>query len=320
MTNSNHKFEVLVLGNIRSEGLDVLAEFANVKKLPEPVATSDILECVEGMDAILHKVGKVGGDVINRQKKIQIIARHGVGLDDLDLPIIEAAGIPVSTTLTANTNAVAEATIGLALSLLRHLNSGEAMIKRERKWSRETLMGQEIRNSTVGIIGFGRIGRLVAQYYAVFGANIIVYDSYPDAIKGSGYEATSLNDLLARADIVSLHCPLMPETQNLIDAECLSIMKDSAILVNTSRGRLVDKNALAAAAQSGMIRGAAIDVFDVEPPDFNDALFACDNILTTPHIAAMTVQAQTAMAVGAAEEIRRVLIDNVKPSNSVFGG
>jgi D-3-phosphoglycerate dehydrogenase len=318
MSQSKPEFNVLVLGNVRAEGIDLLEQFARVTTIPEPVEKAEVLGCIQDMDAILHKVGFIDQEVVNQQTKLQIIARHGVGLDYLDLPVIDAAGIPVSTTQNANTNAVAEATIGLALSLMRHLNLGEAMLKREHKWSRESLMGREIKGSTIGIVGYGRIGRLVAQYYAVFGAHIIVYDAFPAALENCAYETASLEKLLRVADIVSLHCPLMSETHHLINAERLALMKKTSILINTSRGALIDKAALADAAQAGDIAGAAIDVFDVEPPDFSDALFSCDNILTTPHIAAMTLQAQTAMAVGAAEEIRCVLVDNLSPSNNVF--
>lgn len=318
MSNFSNGFKVLVLGNVRPEGIEVLKPFARVTTIPEPVKKADVLECIHDMDAVLHKVGFIDQDVINQQTKLQIIARHGVGLDYLDLPVIGAAGIPVSTTQNANTNAVAEATIGLALSVMRHLNSGEAMLKRDNKWAREKLMGREIRGSDVGIIGYGRIGRLVAQYYAVFGAHITVYDAFPAALENCAYKTASLEQVLKTSDIVSLHCPLMSETHHLINAERLALMKTDSILINTSRGALVDKVALAEAAKAGDIAGAALDVFDTEPPTFSDALFTCDNILTTPHIAAMTLQAQTAMAVGAAEEIRRVLVDNVSPSNNVF--
>ena len=318
MFSEEPKFNVLVLGNIRPEGLDILKEFSRAKLLPEPVNKSQVLECIADMDAILHKVGKIDSEVIDRQNKVQIIARHGVGLDDLDLPAIEAAAIPVSTTLTANTNAVAEATIGLALNLLRHLNTGESMLKRHKKWIREELMGREIKNAIVGIVGYGRIGRLVAKYYSAFDANIIVHDAIASATADCPFETVGLDELLERSDIVSLHCPLMEETHHLINTQRLALMKKTAILVNTSRGGLIDKDALSQAAKAAEIAGAAIDVFDVEPPDFNDALFSCDTILTTPHIAAMTIQAQTAMAVSAAEEIRRVLIANQMPSNNVF--
>ena len=134
MSQSKPEFNVLVLGNVRAEGIDLLEQFARVTTIPEPVEKAEVLGCIQDMDAILHKVGFIDQEVVNQQTKLQIIARHGVGLDYLDLPVIDAAGIPVSTTQNANTNAVAEATIGLALSLMRHLNLGEAMLKREHKW------------------------------------------------------------------------------------------------------------------------------------------------------------------------------------------
>ena len=264
MSNEEAKFHVLVLGNIRPEGLDVLKEFSRTKILPEPVDKSQVLECIAEMDAILHKVGKIDAEIIDRQTNVKIIARHGVGLDDLDLPTIEAAGIPVSTTLTANTNAVAEATIGLVLSLLRHLNIGEDMLKRHKKWTREDLMGREIKNATVGIVGYGRIGQLVAKYYSAFDANIIVHDAIASALADCPFVSVGLDELLERSDIVSLHCPLITETHHLIDAKRLALMKKTAILVNTSRGGLVDQVALAKAAKAGTIAGAAIDVFDVD--------------------------------------------------------
>ena len=318
MNEPFHKLDVLVLGTIRQQGIDVLNEFANVTVLPEPVKKSELLQKIGTVDAVLHKVGKIDLDVINRQNRVQIIARHGVGLDDLDLPAIERAGIPVSTTMTANTNAVAEATIALTLNLLRHLNAAEEMIKRDRKWARETLMGREINGSVVGILGFGRIGKLVANYYGAFGADIRVHDAVPETLADCPYQTVSLNELVSSADILSLHCPLTKETEKLINAGRLSQMKETAVLINTSRGGLVDKVALATAVKEGHIAGAGIDVFDTEPPDFDDEIFSCGNIVTTPHIAAMTIEAQTAMAVGAAAEIRRVLIDKVAPSNNVF--
>ena len=309
---------ILVLGNVRPEGLDLLRDFARLTILPEPVAKEDVLSRVGEMDAILHKIGKIDADIMARQSRLRIIARHGIGLDDLDLDSIGATGVPVSTTLDANANAVAEATIGLTLSALRHLARSEAMIKRDRKWARETLMGRELRHSTVGIVGFGRIGRLVAGYFAVFGARIIVHDASPDALRDSPYDVVGLEELLRTADVISLHCPLTAETRHLIDGARLALVKPDAIIVNTSRGGLIDKDSLAEAARAGRIGGAALDVFDREPPDFDDALFACENIVTTPHVAAMTIQAQTAMAVGAATEIRRVLVDGLPPTNNVF--
>lgn len=310
--------KVLVLGNVRPEGLDILRTFAELTILPEPASKADVLACIADMDAILHKIGKVDREIMAKQKKLRIVARHGVGLDDLDLDAIAEQKIPVSITLDANSNAVAEATLGLIFSVLRKIPRGEAMIKRHRRWERETLMGRELKGSTVGIIGYGRIGRLVANYLAALGCTIIIHDADPETANRADFTVVPLDVLLARADIISVHCPLTPETRHLIDADALRLVKPDCMIVNTSRGALIDTQALAIAAMEGRIGGAALDVFDPEPPDFEDAVFACENVVTTPHIAAMTVDAQSAMATGAATEIRRVLLEGLPPSNDVF--
>ena len=318
MAGGDRRWKVLVLGNIRPEGLDLLRDVAELTVLPEPVAAADIMACIEDMDAVLHKTGRIDAGVMARQSRLRIIARHGVGLDELDLDSIRAAGVPVSTTPGANANAVAEATVGLALSVLRHLPRGEAMLKRDRTWKRESLMGRELGQCVVGIVGFGQIGRLAARFFSVFGARIIVTDIDREAVVDSPWPAVGLEELLRMSDVISLHCPLTVETRHLIDRVRLRLVKPDAIVVNTARGMLVDEDALVDAVTMGRLAGAALDVYDREPPDFASPLFDCDNIFTTPHVAAMTIQAQTAMAVQAASEVRRVLEDGLPPTNNVF--
>ena len=318
MTGRGKRWKVLVLGSVRAEGLDLLRDIADLTVLPEPTARTDILACIGDVDAVLHKTGRIDAESMARQTRLRIIARHGVGLDELDLDSIRAAGVPVSTTPGANSNAVAEATVGLTLSVLRHLPRGEAMIKRDRAWKRESLTGRELGHAVVGIVGFGRIGRLAARYFAVFGARVIVTDTAPGAVADSPYPAVGLEELLRTSDVVSLHCPLTAETRHLIDHKRLRLVKPDAVIVNTSRGALIDEDALVHAVRTGRPAGAALDVYDREPPDFDSPVFACDNIVTTPHLAAMTIQAQTAMAVQAASEIRRVLVDGLPPTNDVF--
>ena len=319
MAGGDRRWKVLVLGNVRPEGLDLLRDVADLTVLPEPVAVADIVACIEDMDAVLHKTGRIGAEVMARQTRLRIIARHGVGLDELDLDSIRAAGVPVSTTPGANANAVAEATVGLALSVLRHLPRGEAMIKRDRTWKRESLMGRELAQAVVGIVGFGQIGRLVARYFSVFGARVVVTDTDPGAVSDSPFPAVGLEELLRTSDIISLHCPLTPGTRHLIDRARLRLAKPDAIVVNTARGALVDEDALVDAVTAGRLAGAALDVYDREPPDFDSPIFDCDDIVTTPHVAAMTTQAQTAMAVQAASDIRRVLVEGRPPKVNVLG-
>ena len=174
-------------------------------------------------------------------------------------------------------------------------------------------MGRELGQSVVGIVGFGQIGRLVARYFEVFGARVIITDIDLAAVADSPWPAVGLEELLRTSDVISLHCPLTPRTRHLIDRERLRLVKPDAIVVNTARGALVDEGALVDAVTAGRLAGAAVDVYDREPPDFASPVFACDDIVTTPHVAAMTIQAQTTMAVEAASEIRRVLVDGLPP-------
>ena len=318
MAGGDKRWKVLVLGNVRAEGLDILRDIAELTVLPEPVSATDTLARIADADAVLHKTGRIDAQMMSRQARLRIIARHGVGLDELDLDSIRRAGVPVSTTPGANSNAVAEATVGMALNVLRHLPRGEAMIKRDRAWKRESLMGRELGRAVVGIVGFGQIGRLAARCFAVFGARVIVTDIDLEAVADSPWPAVGLEELLRTSDVISLHCPLTPETRHLIDRERLRLVKPGAIVVNTARGALVDEDALVDAVTAGRLAGAALDVYDREPPDFGSPLFACDSIFTTPHVAAMTIQAQTAMAVQAASEIRRVLVDGLPPTSNVL--
>ena len=152
----------------------------------------------------------------------------------------------------------------------------------------------------------------------MFGAPVIVTDIDREAVVASPYPAVGLVELLRMSDVISLHCPLTAETRHLIDRERLRLVKLYAIVVNTARGALIDEDALANAVTTGRLAGAAVDVYDGEPPDFDSPLFDCDNIFTTPHVAAMTIQAQTAMAVQAASEVRRVHVDGLLPTSNVL--
>lgn len=309
--------KVLVTGNVREEGLAIVREFADVVTLPEPCSSEEIISQIADTDAILHKIGTIGPKELAHQTKLRLIARHGVGLDLLDLDSIRSYGIPVSTTTTANSNAVAEATLALMLAAVRKISQGENMIKRDRAWARERMMGRELKHLTVGLIGYGRIGDIVGRLLDAFGSEVLVYDVNPAAAHRAGRTVVSLDELLSRSDIISLHCPLMAATKDMINKETIAKMKDGVILVNTARGALVNKEDLAEGLRSGKIGAVATDSFDQEPPNYDDAVFTFENALTTPHMAAMTLDAQVAMAVGAAQEIRRVLVEGLPPTNNV---
>lgn len=311
--------KVVVTGEVRKEGLDILKEFADdIVIIPEPIPADVLQREIADADAVLHKMGKIGEEELKQQKKLKIVARHGVGLDLLDLDSFKAHKIPVSITPQANSRSVAEATIGLMLAALRKFSQGEKMLKQDRVWKREKLMGRELGSLTVGLIGYGRIGRIVSNILDGFGSKIIVHDVAPAAAEADGRTVVPLGELYRDSDVISLHCPLTPETAGMIDSQAISQMKDGVILVNTARGQLFDDAAVAAGLASGKIGAVATDSFASEPPNYNDAIFTFENALTTPHVAAMTLDAQTAMAVGAAEEIRRVLVESRAPTNNVW--
>lgn len=307
----------VVLGNVHQRALDILEEFSDTVIIPEPPSKSAILSVIETADAVLHKFGHIDDEIMSRQRKLKIIARHGVGLDLLDLDSIRRRGVPVTITPDANSNAVAEATIGLMLAVLRNFDQAQSMLKNERRWAREKLLGRELSGMTVGIVGFGRIGQIVSDRLSAFGCNLLVFDKNEAAIAASPYTYATLGTLFREAEILTLHCPLTSETKWMINAQSLVKMRDGGIIINTSRGGLIDATALVHSVVSGKLAGAGIDVFEQEPPDFDHPIFRCPNIVTTPHIAAMTTAAQLNMAVNAALEIRGVLVEGKAPAHPV---
>ncbi|CEP68250.1 D-isomer specific 2-hydroxyacid dehydrogenase,catalytic domain [Moorella glycerini] len=307
---------VLVTGKIAEVGLRSLKEFAQVKVLENP--TSELIaEGIADADAVLHKIGKLTGKVLNKAKKLKIIARHGVGLDDIDLDYVRQQGIWLTITVDANTNAVAEYTIGLILAAARNIVSAHLDLSLRKKWDRESLMGEELWGKTLGLIGYGKIGKRVAELVQSFGMRVVAYDPYSNN-KIKGVEFLSLIDTVRKADFLSIHCPLTEETRGLINSEVLSFMKPSAFLINTARGGIVEEETLIEVLENHKIRGAALDVYSLEPVDMRNRLLELDNVITTPHIAAMSKQAQEKMAIMAADEIKRVLVEGQKPVFSVW--
>ncbi len=294
---------VLVTGKISHEGLDILKEFARVTVVENP-SFEELAQVIPTVDAILHKIGKLPAKLLELGPKIQIIARHGVGLDDLDLPYLESKGIKLTTTHDANSNAVAEFTIALMLVLKRRIMEAHHKLVTTGFWQRELLMGDELRGQTLGLIGFGRIGTKVAEMAHVFGMKIVVYEPFKK-LTHPFVSQVGLADLLLQSDVVSVHCPLTAETKGLLDRNKLSLMKKNAVLINTARGGIVDENAVLDLIRNKEIAGAALDTFSVEPPHYLKEQQIPDNLILTPHIAAMTQAAQVAMAAMAAGEIKK---------------
>jgi D-3-phosphoglycerate dehydrogenase len=238
---------------------------------------------------------------------LRVIARHGVGVDNINVQAATARGVAVLNTPLANVDSVAEHALACMLALARGLLKADRATRSGQFARRDELVGIELKNKTLGIVGFGRIGQEVARRcHLALDMRILAYDPYqtPEALKEQGVEAREeLEALLAEADVVSLHLPLTPETRGLISAKEFCVMKPNAFLLNLARGGVVDEAALHDALEEGQLGGAALDVFESEPPQEGHPLFSLENVILTPHSAAHTKEAFWRMATQAAEAV-----------------
>jgi D-3-phosphoglycerate dehydrogenase len=256
--------------------------------------------------------------VMDAAPDLRVIAKHGAGVDSVDLAAATSRGIEVMIAGDANAPAVAEHTIGLILALGKDIATLGARTAAGH-WDRDTYAGREIAGRVLGLVGFGRIARRVAVTAAALGMKVIALPHHPGTVDPAlAQEAASLGALLAQADIVSLHVPLTPATTGMIDAAALAAMKPGALLINTARGALVDEAALLAALASGHLGGAGLDTLAQEPPQPGHPLLSAPRVIVTPHIAASTGASLTRMGVVAARNIAAVLTGRpLDPGNRV---
>lgn len=254
-----------------------------------------VAECMSdypGMDGLVAGTEKLGGELFERCPQLKVISRVGAGTDNVDRAAAEARGIQLFATPDAPSLAVAELTMGLLLDTARGIARADRLM-RMGKWKKE--MGSGVRGKTLGIVGLGRIGKRVASLARAFGMACLAFDLQPDLdfCREQGIEVLPLDELLSRADYVSVHLPAVPQNHNLIAAPQLARMKSHAVLINTSRGELVDEAALLEALQAGRIRGAALDVFKEEP--YRGPLLELDNVVLTPHIGSYSKETRIEM-------------------------
>jgi D-3-phosphoglycerate dehydrogenase len=247
-------------------------------------------------------------DVIEAASRLKMIQRTGVGTDTIDLETLKKRNIPIYVNSGINSFSVAEHTILLILSVLRRLTVIDAGV-RTGKWGKNDvgIESQSLNNKTVGIIGSGNIGKTVIKMLQPFGVKILYYDLFrleETEEKGLNIQYCELSDLLKRVDILSLHCPLTPQTKKMIGVSEIALMKSNAIIINTARGQLIDEAALIESLKFGQIRGAGLDVFDHEPPHQDNPLFKFDNVILTPHIAGLTLETFSKMIKDAFENIK----------------
>lgn len=269
---------------------------------------AELVEALQDTQGIIVRgATKVTGDVLRGASSLRAVVRAGTGLDNVDLETARERGVMVSNTPAANAVSVAELVFGLALALERHLVDAAADMRRGH-WEKTKYAGRELAGRTLGLLGFGRIGREVANRARAFGMEVIACDpllpTWP-----TGYEwalPVSLHEVLSAVDVLSLHLPLTEQTRRMIGAQELGIMRKGAILINAARGGVVDEAALHAALTEGRLRGAALDVFEREPPG-ESPLLALPNVIATPHLGASTAEAQRRAGIEAAKIMIRAL-------------
>ncbi len=283
---------------------------------------AELLPAIADVDAILiRSATKVDAEALRAAKRLRVVARAGVGLDNVDVKAATQAGVMVVNAPTSNIVSAAELAVGLLLAAARNISPASAAL-RAGQWKRSKYTGVELFEKTVGIVGLGRIGVLVAQRLAGFGVNVIAYDPYVQAGRAAqiGVRLVTLDELLAESDFISVHLPKTPETVGLIGAEALQKVKPSVILVNAARGGIVDEGALYAALKEGRVAAAGLDVFAKEPCT-DSPLFELDNVVATPHLGASTDEAQERAGVAVARSVRLALAGELVPDAvNVKGG
>ncbi|MGI9012157.1 MAG: D-2-hydroxyacid dehydrogenase [Nitrososphaeraceae archaeon] len=305
---------VLVCDPISKIGITILKK-AGLNVVDKPsISNSELESEVENFEVIVVRSRtKITNEIISKAKNAKIIARVGVGLDNIDVESARQNNIEVVNSPESAINAVAELVVGLMLSLSRNLTSADSEMKKGN-WMKKELNGIELRGKYLGIVGVGNIGRNLARIARSLRMNIIGYDTFPikqDFINEVGMITTDFNTLVASSDFISCHVPLAPDTKHMFNEATFSNMKSTAFFINSSRGEIVDENALYSALITKKIAGAALDVFEVEPPT-NIKLMQLPNIICTPHIGAQTIESQDLASNVIAEKIIHRLLEREK--------
>jgi len=304
---------VLIADKLAESTVAALGDAVEVRWVDGPDRPK-LLEAVADADALLVRSATiVDAEVIAAAPKLKIVARAGVGLDNVDVDAATAAGVLVVNAPTSNIHSAAEHALALMLAAARQIPAADATL-REHTWKRSKFNGTEIYGKTAGVVGLGRIGQLVAQRLAAFGTHVIAYDPYVPPARAAqlGIELLSLGELLPRADFISVHLPKTPETAGLLGAEALAKTKPGVIIVNAARGGLIDEAALAEAIKSGHVRAAGLDVFSTEPCT-DSPLFELPEVVVTPHLGASTTEAQDRAGTDVAESVKLALAGEFVP-------
>ncbi|MFV8310583.1 phosphoglycerate dehydrogenase [Mycobacteroides chelonae] len=311
---------MLIADKLAQSTVEALGDGVEVRWVDGPDRPA-LLAAVPDADALLvRSATTVDAEVLAAGTKLKIVARAGVGLDNVNVKAATARGVLVVNAPTSNIHSAAEHAVTLLLSAARQIPAADASLK-AHTWKRSSFNGTEIFGKTVGVVGLGRIGQLFAQRLAAFGTHIVAYDPYVSAARAAqlGIELLTLDELLGRADFISVHLPKTPETAGLIGKEALAKTKPGVIIVNAARGGLIDEAALADAIRSGHVRGAGLDVFSTEPCT-DSPLFELDQVVVTPHLGASTSEAQDRAGTDVAASVKLALAGEFVPDAVNVGG
>jgi len=305
-------FRVLVADQIALDGLAPLRDDSRFELIVRPgLKGAELADAIAGVDAVLvRSATQITRESLARANGLKVIGRAGVGVDTIDVDAATERGIAVLTAPAGNTISAAELTFALTLALARRVPAADRSMK-AGQWDRKSFSGSELHGKTLGLVGAGRIGGEVAKRARAFGMQVVAYDPFliADRAQALGIERAELDEVLRRADVVSLHVPLTEATSGLLGDRELALMKPTAVLINAARGGVVREDALVRALTERRIGGAALDVYEQEPLPADHPLRALDNVVLTPHLGASTVEAQQNVAVEIAEAVRAALLD-----------
>ncbi len=304
------KKKILIIQPIHERGVQIFDDRFDVRVASDPSAATVVKE-IKGVEGVVVRTAPFTREIIEAADSLKVIGRHGVGVDNIDVKAATQKGIVVVNTPNANATSVVEHTLTAIGALAKRVTVYDRAIRKGQWEIRNSYRAVDLDGKTLGLVGIGRIGSLVAKRAAAaFNMKVIAFDPYvtPEKARGMGITLVPvIDEVFRQADVVSLHTPLTPETRGFVNAARLRLMKPTAFLVNFSRGEVVEEKALTEALKSGVIAGAAIDVYDPEPPLNDNPLFELDNIILSPHSAALTQECVIRMAVGAAEGVVEVL-------------
>ena len=313
---------VLIAEELSAATLDALGPDFEVRNCDGANRAELLAALGAGVDAVLiRSATKMDGEAIAAAKGLKVIARAGVGLDNVDIPAATAAGVMVVNAPTSNIVSAAELAISLLLASARFISPAHAALK-AGKWARSKYTGAELFEKTLGVVGFGRIGQLVAHRMQAFGMSVVAYDPYLQPAKAAqlGVELVELDDLLKRSDFITIHLPKTKETANLIGVEALKKVKKEVRIINAARGGVLDEAALYDAIVEGRVAGAGLDVYVTEPCT-DSPLFQLDQVVATPHLGASTDEAQERAGIAVAVSVRKALAGELVPDAvNVKGG